>query len=72
MLFLFLPKIENCVVPENIHTLTTEGIRNGIRNGISKSQEIPDGMGGKRQNFCPEGRKSINFLRMSIGTTYLL
>ena len=54
-----------CVVPENIHTLTTEG-------GGSKSQETPEGMGGKRRNFRPEGRKSIDFLRMSIGATYLL
>ena len=40
--------------------------------GGSKSQEIPEGMGVKRRNFRPEGRKSINFLRMSIGATYLL
>ena len=56
-----------CVVPENIHTLTTEG-----RGGGSKSQETPEGMGGKRRNFRPEGRKSIDFLRMSIGAFYLL
>ena len=55
-----------CVVPENIHTLTTEG------GGGSKSQETPEGMGGKRRNFRPEGRKSIDFLRKSIGATYLL
>ena len=34
--------------------------------------EIPEGMGGKRRNFRPEGRKSIDFLRMSIGAFYLL
>ena len=55
-----------CLVPENVHTLTTEG------GGRSKSQEIPEGMGGKRRNFRPEGRKSIDFLRMSIGAFYLL
>ena len=30
------------------------------------------GDGGKRRNFHPEGRKSIDFLRMSIGATCLL
>ena len=30
------------------------------------------GDGGKRRNFRPEGRKSIDFLRMSIGASYLL
>ena len=40
--------------------------------GGSKSQEIPERMGGKRWNFRPEGKKSIDFLRMSIGATYLL
>ena len=61
-----------CVVSENIHTPTTEGIGNSRGVGGSKSQEIPEGMGGKRRNFRPEGRKSIDFLRMSIGATYLL
>ena len=61
-----------CVFPENIHTPTTEGIRNSRGVGGSKSREIPEGMGGKRRNFRPEGRKSIDFLRMSIGATYLL
>ena len=56
-----------CVVPENIHTLTTEG-----GGGGSNSQETPEWIGGKRRNFRPEGRKSIDFLRMSIGATYLL
>ena len=70
-------KIQNqnfskCVVPENIHTLTMKGIGNSREVGGSKSQEIPEGMGGKRRNFRPEGRKSIDFLRMSIGATYLL
>ena len=60
------------VFPENIHTPTTEGIGNSRGVGGSKSQEIPEGMGGKRRNFRPEGRKSIDFLRMSIGAFYLL
>ena len=63
---------KNCVVPENIHTLTTEGIGNSRGVGGSKSQEIPEGIGGKRRNFRPEGTKSIDFLRMSIGAPYLL
>ena len=46
-----------CVVRENIHTLTTEGIGNSRGVGGSKSQEIPEGIGGKRRNFRPEGRK---------------
>ena len=65
-------KFSKCVVPENIHTLTMKGIGNQRGVGGSKSQEIPEGMGGKRRNFRPEGRKSIDFLHMSIGATYLL
>ena len=61
-----------CVVPENILTSTTEGIGNSRGVGGSKSQEILKGMGGKRRNFHSEGRKSIDFLCMSIGATYLL
>ena len=34
-----------CVVPENIHTPTTEGIGNSEGEGVSKSQEIPEGRG---------------------------
>ena len=36
-----------CVVPENIHTPTTEGIGNseGVGGGGSKTQEIPEGRG---------------------------
>ena len=64
--------LQDGVVPENIHTPTTEGIGNSRGVGGSKSQEIPEGMGGKRRNFRPEGRKSIDFLRMSIGASYLL
>ena len=34
-----------CVVPENIHTPTTEGIGNSEGEGGSKTQEIPKGRG---------------------------
>ena len=34
-----------CVVPENIHTPTTEGIGNSEGEGGSKTQEIPEGRG---------------------------
>ena len=35
----------DCVVPENIHTPTTEGIGNSEGEGGSKTQEIPEGRG---------------------------
>ena len=35
-----------CVVPENIHTPTTEGIGHSRGVGGSKAQEIPEGRGG--------------------------
>ena len=38
-------KKSNCVVPENIHTPTTEGIGNSEGEGGSKTQEIPGGRG---------------------------
>ena len=34
-----------CVVPENIHTPTTEGIGNSEGGGGSEAQEIPEGRG---------------------------
>ena len=34
-----------CVVPENIHTPTMEGIGNSEGEGGSKTQEIPEGRG---------------------------
>ena len=34
-----------CVVPENIHTPTTEGIGNSEGEGGSKTQEIPEARG---------------------------
>ena len=36
--------LPDCVVPENIHTPTTEGIGNSEGDGGSK--EIPEGRGG--------------------------
>ena len=39
-----------CVVPENIHTPTTEGIGNSGGVGGSKGQENPEGRGGERIN----------------------
>lgn len=39
------------------------------RGGGSKSQEIPEGMGGKIQNLRPDCGKSIDFLHMLVGTT---
>ena len=61
-----------CVVPENIHTPTTEGIGNSRGVGGSKAQEIPEGMGGWRRNLHPDGRKSIDSLQVLLGATYLL
>ena len=41
-----LPKnTTQCVVPENIHTPTTEGIGNSEEEGGSKTQENPEGRG---------------------------
>ena len=39
-------KMAQCVVPENIHTPTTEGIGNSRGVGGSKAQEIPERRGG--------------------------
>ena len=36
----------DCVVPENIHTSTMEGIGNSRAVGGSKAQEIPEGWEG--------------------------
>ena len=42
-----ISQVSQCVVPENIHTPTTEGIGNseGEGGGGSKTQEIPGGRG---------------------------
>ena len=36
---------KECVIPENIHTPTTEGIGNSEGERGSKTQEIPEGRG---------------------------
>jgi len=53
-----------CVVPENIHTPTTEGIGNsgGVWGGGSKAQEIPEEWGVERINYFPEGQ--LQFIPM--------
>jgi len=44
------------VVPENIHTPTTEGIGNSGGEGGSKAQENPEERGVKWINYFPEGQ----------------
>ena len=51
-----------CVVPENIHTPTTEGIGNSGGVGGSKAQENPEESGGERINYFPEGQ--LRFILM--------
>ena len=56
--------IHDCVVPENIHTPTTEGIGNSRGVGGSKSQEIPEGMGVRGEIFVQRvGSRSTFFVR---------
>jgi len=43
-----------CVVTENIHTPTTEGIGNSEGVGGSKTQEIPEGRGVGRSIWFPD------------------
>ena len=46
-----------CVVPENIHTPTTEGIGNsGGMGGGSKAQEIPERRGNVSEITFPDGQ----------------
>ena len=45
-----------CVVPENIHTPTTEGIGNSRGVGGSMAQEIPEGRRGEWLDKLPEGQ----------------
>ena len=52
----------NCVVPENIHTPTAEGIGNTGGVGGSKAQENPEERGVKRINYFPEGQ--LRFIPM--------
>ena len=51
----------NCVVPENIHTPTTEGIGNsrGVGGGGSMAQEIPEGRRGEWLDKFPEGQLHV-------------
>ena len=50
-------KFEECLVPENIQTPTTEGIGNsrGVGGGGSEAQEIPEGSGVGQLNHFPGG-----------------
>ena len=51
------------MVPENIHTPTTEGIGNSGGVGGSKAQENPEERGGGEQiNYFPEGQ--LRFIPM--------
>jgi len=43
------------VVPENIHTPTTEGFGNSGGVGGSKAQENPEERGVEQINYFPEG-----------------
>ena len=59
--FLLLPmKCSNCVVPENIHTPTTEGIGNSRGVGGSMAQEIPEGRRGQWLDKFPEGQLHVH------------
>jgi len=50
------------VVPENVHTPTTEGIGNSRGVGGSKAQENPEETGVKRINYFPKGQ--LRFIPM--------
>ena len=47
------------MVPENIHTPTTEGIGNSRGVGGSMAQEIPEGRRGEWLDKFPEGQLPI-------------
>ena len=55
-----LESLDNCVVPENIHTPTTEGIGNSRGVGGSMAQEIPEGRRGKWLDKFPEGQLHVH------------
>jgi len=57
-----LGRNRQCVVPENIHTPTTEGIGNSGGVGGSKAQENPEERGVKRIHYIPEGQ--LRFIPM--------
>ena len=52
----FIVIIYYCVVPENIHTPTTEGIGNSGAVGGVKSPGKSREEGGERINYFPEGQ----------------
>ena len=52
----------HCVVPENIHTPTTEGIGNSRGVGGSKAQENPEERGIEWIIYFPEGQ--LRFIPM--------
>ena len=57
---------QKCVVPENIHTPTTEGIGNsrGVGGGGgSMAQEIPEGRRGEWLDKFPEGQLHVHVRR---------
>ena len=71
MLFLFLPKIENFVVPENIHTLTTEGIGNSRGVGGSSPRKFQRGWGVRGKIFVQRvGNRSTFFVYQLVPLTY--
>ena len=53
-------KVHECVVPENIHTPTTEGIENSRGVGGSMAQEIPEGRRGEWLDKFPEGQLHVH------------
>ena len=48
------------MVPENIHTPTTEGIGNSRGVGGSMAQEIPEGRRGEWLDKFPEGQLHVH------------
>jgi len=68
---LFEKILAQCVVPENIHTPTTEGIGNSEEVEGSKTQEIPEGRGRgvKRSIWFPD---ALQFNTDSKILSYLL
>ena len=52
--------VYHCVVPENIHTPTTEGIGNSRGVGGSMAQEIPEGRRGEWLDNSPKGQLHIH------------
>ena len=54
-----------CVVPENIHTPTTEGFGNSGGVAGSKAQENPEERGVERINYFPESPEGqLRFIPM--------